>query len=425
MLFLRSVIASLSLASVAVGARQSVRQRALGPKAIAGVPILNYEMAYGGEDGEFSAEGMSEDWILFLDPKSTDQQINALCAQTASGCEVSGSPDAGGVAFLKISGSEGELEAVIEASNGATEFVEVDVEISNIPEVEDEEDDGEVTTAAATWGLNKIEKDSAGTQGRGVNVYVLDTGIRTTHSDFGGRGSKFLDVSSGSVTMCSSSSSTCAADRDGHGTHCASTATGTTYGVATRARVYAAKVLGDDGRGSTSGICASMDKVASAGRLPAVMSMSLGGGGQSSAMKRSIDAAVNKGVTVVVAGGNENSNSCNYSPAYIPSAITVGSTTSRDARSGFSNYGSCTNIWAPGSSIRAASHSSNTGTTSLSGTSMACPHVSGAAALILESKPSRSPSGVRSDLLGAASSGKISGLKSGDTNKLLNVRGMR
>merc|ERR1712223_340334 len=136
-------------------------------------------------------------------------------------------------------------------------------------------------------------------------------------------------------------------------------------------------------------------------------------------MRDAVNAAVNAGVTVVVAAGNDNSDACGFSPAYVPNAITVGSTTSTDSRSSFSNYGSCVDIWAPGSSIVSASHTSDSGTTSLSGTSMACPHVSGGAALILGADNSKSPQKVISDLLDDAALDTISALKAGATNALL------
>ena len=181
------------------------------------------------------------------------------------------------------------------------------------------------------------------------------------------------------------------------------------------------KVLSDQGSGSWSWSYYALDWMAKSSTRPAIASMSLGGSGTQQAMRDAVDAAVNSGVVVVVAGGNSNSDACRFSPAFVPSAITVGSTTSRDRRSSFSNYGSCTDIWAPGSDVVSASHRSDTGSTSLSGTSMACPHVSGGAALVLDANPSFAASKVISELLSGAVVGAISDLKSGDTNALLYV----
>merc|ERR1719351_8045 len=260
------------------------------------------------------------------------------------------------------------------------------------------------------WGLERIGAQLRGNEGDGVTVFILDTGVRTTHEDFGGRGIPTLDMTSGSPVECQGSTS-CAADRQGHGTHCAGSATGTTYGVASGATVRSIKVLSDQGSGSWSWSYGALDWLARSSIRPAIGSMSLGGSGTQQAMKDAVDAATNAGVTIVVAGGNSNSDACNFSPAFVPSAITVGSTTSRDARSSFSNYGSCTNIWAPGSDVKSAAHTSDTGSATFSGTSMACPHVSGGAALVLGVNPSLTSSDVLQELLDTAYLNVIKDLK--------------
>merc|ERR1712060_486845 len=205
------------------------------------------------------------------------------------------------------------------------------------------------------------------------------------------------------------------------GTHCAGTAGGTTYGVAPSAQVRSVKVLSDQGSGAWDWSYQALDWLATISTRPAVASMSLGGNGVVAGMRDAVDAAVNAGVVVSVAAGNSNADACGFSPAYVPSAITVGSTTSTDARSSFSCYGTCVDIWAPGSSVVSASHLSDTGTRSLSGTSMACPHVSGAAALILGDDNSKTPEKVISDLLDEATRDALTDLRAGDTNALLYV----
>jgi len=316
---------------------------------------------------------------------------------------------------VEMRATETDLEQVIRASKGAATYVEPDATVYMIPEIEVREG-----MEAATWGLNRVGADQRGRQGAGASVYILDTGVRCSHQEFTGRCSPALDFTIGDVVECNGDAG-CAADNQGHGTHCAGSAVGETFGVAPQASVKSIKVLGDNGSGSWSWSYGALDWMARSQDRPVVASMSLGGSGTQQAMKDAVDSAVNSGVVVVVAGGNSNSDACRFSPAFVPSAITVGSTTSRDARSSFSNYGSCTNIWAPGSDIVSASHRSDTGSRSLSGTSMACPHVAGGAALVLESNPSMKPSAVLGQLTENAVKNALSGLKSGDVNVLLYV----
>jgi hypothetical protein len=271
-----------------------------------------------------------------------------------------------------------------------------------------------------SWGLDRVGVEKAATKGKGAHIYVLDTGVRTTHSDFGGRAIPTLEYLGTSPTECQGSTS-CARDVHGHGTHCAGTVGGTKYGVAPESTIHGVKVLSDGGSGSTSWIVGAIDWVVAKGERPAVISMSLGGPGVSNAYKTAIDAAANAGVTMVVAGGNSNADACNFSPAFVNTAITVGSTAKGDSRSSFSNYGSCTQIYAPGSDIKSAGNSNDDASATMSGTSMACPHVAGAAALLLESTPTMAPSEVLEKMLENAVTNALTGLSSSCPNKLLYV----
>jgi len=384
---------------------------------IAGTPVLNYNMAYEGHANlaELSDEeiaSLEQDWVMVMNPGTQSKELNRLCHM--SKCVRKGNPDMGGMNYFEVRATEGELGQIITAAGGAVQFVEPDAEVQMIPEIEGIE-------SSKSWGLDTIGAPQRSAGGSGVHVYVLDTGIRQSHSDFGGRVVPTLDLTIADDLVECAGDLSCAADRQGHGTHCAGTAAGAEYGVAPQATIHTIKVLSDAGRGDWAWSYDALDWLATKGARPAVASMSLGGNGVLNAMKTSVDIAVNAGVTVVVAGGNSNSDACGFSPAFIPSAITVGSTTERNVRSSFSNYGSCTNIWAPGSDIVSASHTSNTGSRSLSGTSMACPHVSGAAALVLQENSGYASSEVLASLLKNSISNAISGLKTGDINALLFV----
>ncbi|WP_055625555.1 S8 family peptidase [Streptomyces hirsutus] len=280
------------------------------------------------------------------------------------------------------------------------------------------------TTATQTnppsWGLDRIDQanlplnssytypDSAG---QGVTAYIIDTGVHISHSDFGGRASHGYDaVDNDNVAQ----------DGNGHGTHVAGTVAGTAYGVAKKADIVGVRVLNNAGSGTTAGVVAGIDWVARNAVKPAVANMSLGGGADS-VLDAAVRNAINAGITFVVAAGNESTNASTKSPARVTEAITVGATTSTDARASYSNYGSVVDIFAPGSSITSSWHTGNTATNTISGTSMASPHVAGAAALHLAANPSATPAQVSSALTSAATSGVVGNPGTGSPNLLLRV----
>jgi subtilisin family serine protease len=292
------------------------------------------------------------------------------------------------------------------------------------------------TQSGATWGLDRIDQSDLpldglysypNQAGQGVNVYVIDTGLNAAHTEFSGRvgaGQNFAP-NQGSL-LCNLLGIGCPTDPanttdcNGHGTHVAGTAAGSVYGVAKQATVHSVRVLGCNGSGSNSGVIAGVDWVADNAQLPAVANMSLGGG-DSAVLDEAVQNAVASGVVFVVAAGNDNANACSGSPNKVPEAITVGATTNTDARASYSNYGSCVDLFAPGSNITSAWYSSNTATNTINGTSMASPHVAGAAALVLGAMPSATPAQVTDAIIGSASLGKLSGIGSGSPNALLYV----
>ncbi|WP_416968620.1 S8 family peptidase [Streptomyces sp. 4F14] len=272
----------------------------------------------------------------------------------------------------------------------------------------------------ASWGLDRIDQASLplddayrapASQGAGVTVYVIDTGIRISHKELAGRAGYGWDFVGGDRY---------AGDGHGHGTHVAATVAGSTLGVARRARVVSVRVLDDSGAGTIARTIAGIDWVTRHAKRPAVANLSLGGPANA-ALDAAVRASIRAGVTYTVAAGNSGRPVGGYSPGRVAEAVTVGATDRWDARLSYSNYGSRVDLFAPGGSIVSASNASDTGRAVYSGTSMAAPHAAGAAALYLADHPKATPAQVAGELVRDAVNGKVSGRGTGSPDKLLQV----
>jgi len=369
----------------------------------------------------------------------------ALLAAAGAGAQAGGAthtfrsqpiPDRYIVAFKKdVANPRAEADDAVRRSGGrrdrtfsrafkgfsATLSAESAQKLREDPRVDYVEQDQVITVStvqgSATWGLDRIDQADRPLDlqygynytGAGVHAFIIDTGIRTGHSEFTGRTlAGFTAVADGNGTN----------DCNGHGTHVAGTVGGTTWGVAKGVTLIPVRVLDCSGSGSISGVIAGIDWVANSPLRPAVANMSLGGS-LSSSLNTAVANAVADGVTMVVAAGNENQDACKTSPASTPSAITVGATSSADARASFSNFGKCVDIFAPGVGITSSWNTGDDATNSISGTSMATPHVAGAAALALEANPAASPLAVSNFLVANATANRLASLGSGSPNRLL------
>lgn len=289
------------------------------------------------------------------------------------------------------------------------------------PDVALVEEDGLVrvatTQASAAWNLDRIDQQSLPllgnfnyfATGSGVTAYVVDTGILTTHSEFGGRAKGgFTAIADGKGTT----------DCNGHGTHVAGTLGGATYGVAKSVNLVSVRVLDCTGSGTTSAVISGIDWITKNRVLPAVANLSLGGG-LSPALDAAVQTSIASGVTYVIAAGNGGVDACTTSPADVSAAITVGATDSADNRASYSNYGTCVDAFAPGSGITSAWYTGNTTTNTQNGTSMAAPHIAGAAALYLSKTPGATPAQVATALTNNATPNKVINAGTGSPNKLL------
>lgn len=396
--------------------------------------ILAAVRAVVHKDSEVDQTGMGN-WVITEPGGCTPEFLVELGQQMPEGSKQVFASRPGGICAFIMRGSWDNVKKELLAHSwNTTPIVEAEADWGLVPEVPEPAIKSRSAAGSVPWGLDRIDQrhlalngeysPSGNLTGAGVHCYIVDTGIRTTHTDFGGRAVPTLEVLSDVPRECPPEDVECAMDINGHGTHCAGTIGGQKYGVAKGAMLHAVKVIADSGGGSFAWFIEAIDWVVAQGQKPAVLSASLGGHGTFQTIGDAISQAVNKGVIVVVAAGNEASDACGFSPANVAAAVTVGATTDSDEEATFSNYGGCVDIYAPGARIVSAGHNSDEDANSLSGTSMATPHVAGVAALMFQHSGSLSPAELANFLTSTATMKVINGLRPGSPNSLLFSNGL-
>lgn len=386
-----AALAALACLEPAAALRKSAgskRGHADASSLLNGVPLYRHTQGPAAEDQDGAAA--ANGWMVAFGPDATDATLEAYCEQSGP-CTSIGHPSKGGIPFVTVAASEAALSASIDTHRAHIAFIEqdaeaVDFKVSSLDASVSSKGDG-------PWFLSAINRPRARSAGKGVNVYVLDSGVRVTHKQFGGRAIPLYDARARPPKVCDPTDRTCARDRRGHGTHVAGTVGAQKWGVAPEATIMVMN------RGSTLADGYScMDWLVQHRKRPAVLQLSWGIYEPSEVARAAVDATVAAGIVVVAGAGNNKKEACGFTFAMVPNAITVAASDIKFKRSSFSNFGECVDIFAPGTSINSLDYESDTDLKRLSGTSMAGPFVAGASALLLSLHPDWSPAQVRAEL---------------------------